>query len=1053
MKSSLFKKIFVILTIILLIGVNFIPIIGGNTLRLNSLDARKTEWNDKNFNSYNPKCDVKNLVTTEYSAYLIRDKFGSLHLSDVTDSITLHNNKNHVTSNNAPSIFGQNNYNCFNPDFDHYQNDDTQFLEFRSIEQQYKIINIEKLNNNIDSKSRVIYNKLNPIIYDKNLLKSSIINSGNIFYVGGSGPNNYTSIQDAIDAASDGDTVFVYDDSSPYYENVIVDKSINVIGEDKDSTVINGSKLDSSLNTVNITADNVYIHGFSINDNSGYYYQAAIMIVGDHTTVSNCKIQNNNWIGISLLGSSYSQIFDCELYNNLIAIYLIDSNENEIRDCLCHENSDDILLFQNSHNNQIINCTCIGNGFSGIHIQHSSGNQIVNCTIHNGYEGIGLAYAPNTTMRGNILNNNYENFGIGSSAPSDFYCDIDTSNTINGKPIYYWIDHHDEQIPSDAAFIGLISCSNILVKDLEITNNFQGIVCAGISNCTIENCNFRNNGGHGVFFVSSSNNTIRNCSSRNSFFSGIYLVHLSNSNIISNSTFSNIQVCGMWIEESTSSFISGHVIKNCVKGISLDKSGDSVLRDNDMVNCGLAVDGSSLSDYINDVDTSNKVNGKTIYYYIDENGIMVPSDAGEVILVNCTNCNISNLDLSDGTIGVELAYSSYNVISGNIIDGNSMVAIDLDSSSNNYNAIEGNTIQNNNYGIDVDLSCYNTIQNNIVHDNSVGFSLDSSDSNVVVENDIQNSWNGIFLHKSSNNNVSRNTIQDSGFNGIYLLYSKDNILKENGMVNCGLLVYGISLSDYINDVDTSNKVNGKTIYYYIDENGIMVPSDAGEVILINCAYCNISNLDLSDGTIGVELAYSNYNTISKNTLNNNKFAGIYLESSGDNTVKINTIENNAYGIDLQLSNSNDIKKNKIHKNTYGSFIYLSNSNTISGNNILYNTYGIRFNHPSNSNNIHHNNLIDNGYNAWDENENTNTWDDGKKGNYWGDYTKRYPNANRIWLKGIWNTPYDIPGEDNQDRYPLIKPHISFKEKTVNLTHINFLEKIFDCFPMLKQLLR
>jgi parallel beta-helix repeat protein len=538
MKHSLFKKGLVVIIIILFAGVSIIPSIRGNILKLNSLDDGKREWNVDYINSYDKTGDANDLHITEDCVYVISDKF------DLYDYTYLNDGSNYD------------------------QSDNHQFLKFRRIERLYRAITTEKLDNDFGLKNKVISGESNPATFDRAVLKPYIINSGNTFYVGGSGPNNYTSIQDAIDAASDGDTIFVYDDSSPYYENVVIDKSINIIGEDKDSTVINGSKLDSSLNTVNITANNVYIHGFSINDNSGYYYQAAIMIVGDYTSVSNCKIQNNNWIGISLLGSSYSQISDCELYNNLIAIYLIDSNENEIRDCLCHENSDDIILFQNSHGNQIINCTCIGN--------------------ENGYEGIGLAYAPNTKMRGNILNNNYENFGIGSSSLSDFYCDIDTSNKINDRPIYYWIDHHDEQIPSDAAFIGLISCSNILVKDLEITNNFQGLVGAGISNCIIENVSFRNNGGHGVFFVSSSNNTIRNCSCRNSFFSGIYLVHLSNSNIISNNTFSNIQVCGMWVEESTSNFITGHVIKNCVKGISLDKSGYSVLRNNDMINCGLS---------------------------------------------------------------------------------------------------------------------------------------------------------------------------------------------------------------------------------------------------------------------------------------------------------------------------------------------------------------------------------------------------------------------------------------------------------------------------------
>ena len=69
--------------------------------------------------------------------------------------------------------------------------------------------------------------------------KSSMpISNGNTLYVGGTGPNNYTSIQDAIDNANEGDTVYVYDESSPYYENVVIEKTINLIGEDRDTTII-----------------------------------------------------------------------------------------------------------------------------------------------------------------------------------------------------------------------------------------------------------------------------------------------------------------------------------------------------------------------------------------------------------------------------------------------------------------------------------------------------------------------------------------------------------------------------------------------------------------------------------------------------------------------------------------------------------------------------------------------------------------------------------------------------------------------------------------------
>ena len=100
--------------------------------------------------------------------------------------------------------------------------------------------------------------------------------NGNIHYVGGSGENNYTRIQDAIDNASDGDTVFVYDDSSPYYENVKVNKSINLIGENKDTTIINASGI-----VVNVSADNVNISSFTI---KGCATDMSLNYVGSNAT-------------------------------------------------------------------------------------------------------------------------------------------------------------------------------------------------------------------------------------------------------------------------------------------------------------------------------------------------------------------------------------------------------------------------------------------------------------------------------------------------------------------------------------------------------------------------------------------------------------------------------------------------------------------------------------------------------------------------------------------------------------------------------------------------
>jgi len=97
-----------------------------------------------------------------------------------------------------------------------------------------------------------------------NLEKQSTIAilDGNTLYVGGNGTGNYTSIQGAIDNASDGDTVFVYNDSSPYLEKIQIDKSIHLIGEHRDNTVIDGGE--NNFRTISISVDSVDVQGFTI---------------------------------------------------------------------------------------------------------------------------------------------------------------------------------------------------------------------------------------------------------------------------------------------------------------------------------------------------------------------------------------------------------------------------------------------------------------------------------------------------------------------------------------------------------------------------------------------------------------------------------------------------------------------------------------------------------------------------------------------------------------------------------------------------------------------
>ena len=105
------------------------------------------------------------------------------------------------------------------------------------------------------------------------------ISSGITLYVGGSGPGIYSSIQDAIDNASDGDTVFVY--SGNYNGLVRIKKSINLIGEERNTTIISGPNTRIWIEDTN----NVNIQSFTIMDGLDNLIEVR--------ESSNCTVYNN----------------------------------------------------------------------------------------------------------------------------------------------------------------------------------------------------------------------------------------------------------------------------------------------------------------------------------------------------------------------------------------------------------------------------------------------------------------------------------------------------------------------------------------------------------------------------------------------------------------------------------------------------------------------------------------------------------------------------------------------------------------------------------------
>ena len=268
-----------------------------------------------------------------------------------------------------------------------------------------------------------------------------------ILYVGGSGPGNYSKIQYAIDNASNGDTVFVY--NGTYYENVGVDKSINLTGEDRNNTIIDGG---GSGEVVYVSADWASISNFTIKNSGSNWGDAGIYILGySNNIISGNKIISNNegilffeasknivkgnnissngGCGIYIELGGNNIIFGNDInsneegivfwdsqnnitgnnlcYNNWIGIYIVYDHTSIIRDNNISSNNGDGICFTESNSHDIIgNIISLNNGY-GIHLDISSSNTIIsNAISSNNEDGIFLDYYGNNNI---IYHNNFIN--------------------------------------------------------------------------------------------------------------------------------------------------------------------------------------------------------------------------------------------------------------------------------------------------------------------------------------------------------------------------------------------------------------------------------------------------------------------------------------------------------------------------------------------------------------------------------------------------------------------------------------------------------------------
>lgn len=350
--------------------------------------------------------------------------------------------------------------------------------------------------------------------------------------------------------------------------------------------------------------------------------------------------------------------------------------------------------------------------------------------------------------------------------------------------------------------LSLAYCENFEIKENIFIKNSYGIESFGIENCVIKRNSFVEN-EEGIFWRFCVNNIIETNNFYNNTVYGIDFYDLCDNNQINSNSIS-LSSKGISISSSDENIISNNIVTSSKVGILNNWGLENVFQFNKLYKCGLDFN------YFYDhpeyyrtivIDTSNLVNNKPIYFYFDKMNLNEDDflNAGQIILINCNDSFISNVNTSEGTDGIFLTHCTNISINNISSNNNSRFGINLNYCSrvnitnsimsyNEWNGIETYMSKNLDF-------YYNKIENNTLSGICVQYPAIPYEGINIIHNELNKNYDGIeILKRSWEEDLDPLTIayNELGFNrnsGINLKYCNEELIYNNSIHNNEMGIY------------------------------------------------------------------------------------------------------------------------------------------------------------------------------------------------------------------------------------------------------------------------